>query len=82
MALSALIHSAVDSIASVWDSIAEGAGCGAVKPWTVTSGGKLGAIAFKQAIVIYSVEFGFISRMLILHSLEVPDTLGSVVSIV
>lgn len=73
----ALIQAAVESTASVWDSIAVGAGCGAVNPWTVTSGGRLGAIVFKQSSVMYSVEFGLINRMLILRSLGGPDTLGS-----
>jgi hypothetical protein len=59
----ARIHASEDKIASVADSIAEGEGCGAVKPVTVQSGGREDLTVETQAAVIVGVEFGFIRRM-------------------
>lgn len=43
--------------------MAEGAGCGAVKPATVTEGGRVGAREARQDRVIEAVELGFMRRM-------------------
>jgi hypothetical protein len=59
----ARIHASEDKIASVADSIAEGEGCGAVKPITVQSDGREDLTVETQAAVIVGVEFGFIRRM-------------------
>ena len=46
--------------------MAEGAGSGAVKPWTSTSGGKVGRIISTQPSVMDLVEFGLTTRMWII----------------
>lgn len=53
-------------MASVSLSIAVGAGWGAVKGWTATSGGRVGSSILMQFVVIDWVALGFIKRMLIL----------------
>lgn len=53
-------------MASTWDSIAVGAGWGAVKGWTVTSGGRVGWTVVRQLLVIEGVALGLMSRMLII----------------
>lgn len=73
----ALMQASVERIASDWDSIAVGPGCGAVKPWTVTFGGRVGAMAFRQPFVMYSVEFGLTKRILIAWVVGGPETVGS-----
>lgn len=52
-------------MASTWDSIAVGAGWGAVKGWSWTSGGRVGWTTFMQLVVIEGVALGFMRRMLI-----------------
>ena len=52
-------------MASVSLSIAVGAGWGAVKGWTATSGGSVGSSILMQFVVIDSVALGFMRRMLI-----------------
>lgn len=52
-------------MASTWDSIAVGDGWGAVKEWTVTSGGRVGWTMFMQFVVIEWVALGLMRRMLI-----------------
>ena len=52
-------------MASTWDSIAVGAGWGAVKGCTVTSGGRVGWTIFMQFVVIEVVLLGLMRRMLI-----------------
>lgn len=52
-------------MASTWDSIAVGDGWGAVKGWTVTSGGRVGWTMFMQFVVIEWVALGLMRRMLI-----------------
>jgi hypothetical protein len=58
-------------MASVSLSIAVGAGDGAVKGWTATSGGSVDWRIVMQFVVIDSVALGFIRRMLILDILTV-----------
>lgn len=43
--------------------MAEGAGCGAVKPATVTEGGRVRAREARQDLVIEAVALGFMRRM-------------------
>lgn len=43
--------------------MAEGAGCGAVKPETVTEGSRVGAREARQDCVMEGVELGFMRRM-------------------
>lgn len=43
--------------------MAEGAGCGAVKPETVTEGGRVGAREARQDRVIEAVALGLMRRM-------------------
>lgn len=52
-------------MASVSDSIAVGAGAGAVNGWTATSGGSVGWRIVRQEVVIEEVALGFIRRMFI-----------------
>jgi hypothetical protein len=59
----ARIHASEDKTASVADSIAEGEGCGAVKPIMVQSEEREDLIVETQAAVIVGVEFGFIRRI-------------------
>jgi hypothetical protein len=63
----ARIHASEDKIASVADSIAEGEGCGAVKPITVQPDGREDLTVETQAAVIVGVEFGFTRRILMLR---------------
>lgn len=68
-------QSADESTASARPSIAEGAVGGAVKPCTVTCGGRLVAILRRHALVMVSVELGLMSRMDI-GRVEAPVTHG------
>ena len=59
----ARMHASEERMASVADSIADGAGCGAVKPYTKQVGGKEDLRVERQASVMLRVEFGLMSRM-------------------
>ena len=56
-------QAAAERTASAWDSMAVGAGGGAVKPVTVVFGGRVGAREARQAVVMLGVLFGFMRRM-------------------
>lgn len=68
-------QSADESTASARPSMAEGAVGGAVKPCTVTCGGRVLAMLRRHAVVMVSVELGLMSRMDI-GRVEAPVTLG------
>lgn len=54
---------AVERTASLWPSMAVGAVGGAVKPVTVTCGGRVGPRNERQDCVMLGVELGFMRRM-------------------
>lgn len=56
--------------------MAEGVGCGAVKPVTVTCSGRVGSSDLRHASVIDLVPFGLI-RSILMEREEIPVTLGS-----
>lgn len=59
----ARMHASDERIASVADSIAEGEGCGAVKPVRVQFGGREGMSVLTQAEVMDGVELGLMRRI-------------------
>lgn len=68
-------QSADESTASARPSIADGAVGGAVKPCTVTCGGRVAAMLRRHALVMVSVELGLMSKM-DMGRVEAPVTLG------
>jgi hypothetical protein len=54
---------AADKTLSTLPSIAVGPGCGDVKGWTETSGGRVGSTMLMQFVVMLSVAFGLMRRM-------------------
>lgn len=60
------MHRSAERMASVADSMAEGDGCGAVKPTTVQSSGRDEVKVDKHAAVMLGVELGLTRRMVIL----------------
>jgi hypothetical protein len=74
--ITARAAAAAENTPSRWPSIAEGVGCGAVKPVTVQYGGNVVSKDRRQASVIEDVPLGFIRRMLI-DLVEDPVTEGS-----
>jgi hypothetical protein len=67
---------AEDMMASTWLSIAVGAGEGAVKGWTLTSGGRVGSTVSTQFLVIEEVALGLMRRMLTAEGAIVSKSLG------
>lgn len=61
--MTARMAAAADMTLSKLLSMAVGAGAGAVKPVTVTSGGRFGDTALRQLWVIVAVAFGLMRRM-------------------
>jgi hypothetical protein len=76
MGITARAAAAAERTPSRWPSIAEGVGCGAVKPVTVQYGGSVVSNDRKHASVIEEVPLGFMRSMLIVL-VEEPVTDGS-----
>lgn len=76
MGMIARIAAAEERTPSRWPSMADGAGCGDVKPVTVQCGGSVSWRERRQASVMDEVPFGFMRRILIVL-VEVPVTDGS-----
>ena len=54
---------AVERTASERDSMAVGEGEGAVKPWMVVEGGRVGVRDVRHVVVMVGVELGFMRRI-------------------
>lgn len=78
MGTTARIAAAAERTPSRCPSIADGVGCGVVKPVTVQYGGNVSSKERRQAFVIDEVPFGFMSSMLMAR-VDFPVMDGSVI---